>query len=118
MDKLRDWRAAAGLKKGEDQIGHDLGWEAGLRIPQGTLGCGPGFREKQRELRIPGETPGKLQRKEGMSCQTKGRTEDQRRDGKRRDREEVEFRFSLANIYCVFTGPGLMLSPGGTDNKT
>lgn len=25
MDKLRDRRAAAGLKKGEDQIGHEAG---------------------------------------------------------------------------------------------
>lgn len=35
-----------------------------------------------------------------MSFQTEGKTEDQRRDGKRKDQEDVGFLFGLANIVC------------------
>lgn len=56
----RDRREAAGPKKGEDQTGQEA--ELGSRTsraedPQGTLGCGLGFGEKQKGLRIPGKNP-------------------------------------------------------------
>lgn len=73
-------REAAGPKKGEDQTGQEAG--LGSRTsraedPQGTSGCGLGFREKQKGLRIP---RGETQRGEGMSFRTE-------ETGRRRNRK-------------------------------
>lgn len=86
------------------KLGKKLGWEAGTgraEDPQGTSGWGPGFRKKQRELRTPGETPGQPQGGEGMSCQTKGRTENQRRDEEGSGRSGVSIWFSKHSVCSL-----------------
>lgn len=100
--------------------GRRLGWEAGIRWaedPQGTSGCGPGFREEQRGHRISGETQGSP--KEGKGCPARPKEGQKSREEirKRKGQEEVVFPAGSANIYCVFMGPGLVLSPGESETN-
>lgn len=113
-DRPRDRRLAARPKKGEDQIGKEagLGGRDGLTIPRGPRAVGQTSgrsRGHRGSLEKPQGSP-----KEGNECSArpKGGQKTREEINKRRDEEEVGFRLGLANVYCVFTGPGSVLSPG------
>lgn len=100
------------------QSGRRGGWEAGtrwaeepreLRLQAGLLG---GRKSTEDPWRNPREDPRRGGDILPDQREDRGPEKRQRKGGTRKR----EFLLSSANIYCVLTGPGLVLSPGGTDD--
>lgn len=99
-------------RKVRTKLAGKLGWEAGTsgaEDAQGDLGLWARLQGEREGTEDPWRNPREAPRRRNVQPDQR---EDWRRDGKRRDREEVGFQLGLADTYCVFTGPGPERSPG------
>lgn len=102
MDKLRDRRAAAGLKKGEDQIGHEAGLGGRSKDSPGDLGLWARLQGEAEGAEDPWRNPREAPKK-GRNVppdQRKDRGPEKRWEEEGSGRSRVSIRFSK-HLLCV-----------------